>query len=109
MSSRGQLAKRAFVKVLLALAASYGLLLHLNRDSADDAVSSAFRRAIKRVHPDKGGAVADAQRLQTATLRFGNVKLACRHEAVAVRSIVSIFCRLVALALLVAIAQCPVC
>ena len=66
MSTRSQLAKRAFVKVLLALAAAYGLELHLYRDSGDDAVSAAYSRVMKRVHPDKGGAVADARRLQIA-------------------------------------------
>ena len=56
MSSRSQLAKRAFVKVLLVLAATYGFSLHINRDSGDDAVSAAYRRVMKRVRPDKGGA-----------------------------------------------------
>ena len=38
MASRGQLAKRALVKVLLALAAVYGLVVNVSRDSADDAL-----------------------------------------------------------------------
>ena len=66
MASRGQLAKRALVKVLLALAAVYGLVVSVSRDSADDAVKAAYRRVVKRAHPDKGGALADAQRLQAA-------------------------------------------
>ena len=74
MSSRSQLAKRAFVKVLLVLAATYGFSLHINRDSGDDAVSAAYRRVMKRVHPDKGGAVADAQRLQTAKEEWDGAK-----------------------------------
>ena len=74
MSSRSQLAKRAFVKVLLALAATYGLELRLNRDSGDDAVSAAYRRVMKRVHPDKGRPVADAQHLQTAQEEWDGAK-----------------------------------
>ena len=74
MSSRSQLAKRAFVKVLPALAAAYGPELHLNRDSGDDAVSAAYRRVMKRVHPDKGGPVADAQHLQTALEEWDGAK-----------------------------------
>ena len=66
MASRGQLAKRALVRVLLALAAVYGLVVNVSRDSADDAVKAAYRRVVRRAHPDKGGAVADAQRLQAA-------------------------------------------
>ena len=74
MGSRSQLAKRAFVKVLLALAVTYGSSLHINRDSADDAVSAAYRRVTKRAHPDKGGPVADAQHLQTAQEEWDGAK-----------------------------------
>ena len=93
MASHAQLAKRAFVKVLLALAASYRLLLHFNRDSADAAVSAAYRRVIKRVHPDKGGAVADTQRLQTAKEawdagRLGSAGGRCPQEAPSQTSVV---------------------
>ena len=48
MASRGQLAKRALVKVLLALAAVYGLVVNVSRDSADDAVKAAYRRVVRR-------------------------------------------------------------
>ena len=58
-----QAAKRAFVKVLLALAATYGLLLQITRDSGDTAVVKAFRQVARRAHPDKGGSTEDAQRL----------------------------------------------
>ena len=50
-----QLAKRAFVKVLLALAAQYSVSLQLTRDSPDAHLLPAFRRVVKKVHPDKGG------------------------------------------------------
>ena len=52
--------------VLLSLAAAYGLDLKLAREATDDEVSKAFRRVTRRVHPDKGGAAADAQRLNAA-------------------------------------------
>ena len=61
-----QLAKRAFVSLLLALAQQYRVRVTLTRDSADHAVEAAFRSVVKKVHPDKGGAVGDAQRLQQA-------------------------------------------
>ena len=51
-----QAAKRAFVKVLLALAVHYSLRLGaLSRDSTDEAVLRAYKRVLLRVHPDKGG------------------------------------------------------
>ena len=61
-----QAAKRALVKLLLALAAAYGVQLSVSRDSADEDVRKAFRRMSMKVHPDKGGAAADAQRLNAA-------------------------------------------
>ena len=61
-----QLAKRAFVNFLLALAAAYGLILNVTRDSADADLVSAFKRVVRKAHPDKGGSVADTQRLHAA-------------------------------------------
>ena len=61
-----QLAKRALVSVLLVLAEQYGVCLQISRDSSDGRVESAFRSVVKKVHPDKGGNVADMQRLQKA-------------------------------------------
>ena len=65
-ASLAQLAKRAFVSLLLALAQQYRVRVTLSRDSADHVVEAAFRSVVKKVHPDKGGAVGDAQRLQQA-------------------------------------------
>ena len=56
-----QLAKRLFVKLLLAFASQYAVVLDLNRDSPDAEVLRAFRRIAKKVHPDKGGRKEDAQ------------------------------------------------
>ena len=64
-ASCAQLAKRALVSTLLAFASVYGLTLALNRDSLDATVLVAYRKVVKKVHPDKGGKVEDAQRLQT--------------------------------------------
>ncbi|CAE7641355.1 unnamed protein product [Symbiodinium pilosum] len=61
-----QRAKRALVTLLLPLASAYGLHISLTRDSADDDVRKAFRKVAVKVHPDKGGAAADAQRLNAA-------------------------------------------
>ncbi len=64
--SRAERAKRALVSLLLALAAAYGVSLTLRREAGDAAVTEAFRRVIRKAHPDKGGSVQDAQRLQQA-------------------------------------------
>ena len=45
MVSAVDVAKRAFIKVLLQLAVTYGIKLSLNRDSTADAVTAAFRKA----------------------------------------------------------------
>ena len=52
-----QEAKRAFVTVLLALAAVYGLVLNITRDSADTELVTAFKRVARKAHPDKGGTI----------------------------------------------------
>lgn len=64
MVSAVQLAKRALVSILLSLAQQYGLDLTLRREDSDALLLSAFRKVVKRVHPDKGCRVEDAQRLQ---------------------------------------------
>jgi hypothetical protein len=61
-----QRAKRAFVIVLQSIAAAYSVQLDVTRESADNLVTSAFRRVAKKVHPDKGGKLVDSQRLLAA-------------------------------------------
>ena len=56
-------AKRSFVALLKTLAATYGLTLVLNRDSADADVRSAFKKVSRKVHPDQGGSGADQTRM----------------------------------------------
>ena len=66
VASLALLAKRALVSLLLALARQYNVSAMVKRDSSDQDVEKAFRRVVKKVHPDKGGEVAHAQRLQDA-------------------------------------------
>ena len=47
--------KRAFVAVLLSIARTYSLTLKTNRDSEDNELLQAYRRLVKKAHPDKGG------------------------------------------------------
>ena len=61
-----QFAVRTFVTVLLALARSYDSDIAVNRDSSEQQIEAAFRKLMRKVHPDKGGRNEDAQRLQQA-------------------------------------------
>lgn len=61
-----QLAKRAFVVVIRALAAVYAVAVSVTRDSTDQDVEKAFRKVAVRVHPDKGGSTSDSQKLHAA-------------------------------------------
>ena len=66
-----QKAKRALVSLLLFLARQYGVHIDVTRDSSDKSVETACRKVARRVHPDKGGDLADMQRLQRAGLQHG--------------------------------------
>lgn len=59
-------ARRALVKLLLALAVAYGVALALTQRASDIDVVAGYRKLAKKVHPDKGGSVQDMQRLQNA-------------------------------------------
>ena len=72
MGSHAQLAKRALVKVLLALAAKYLINLSLNRDSSDAVVRAGYKRILLKAHPDKGGEKTDLQIVQAAKERWDN-------------------------------------
>ena len=73
-ASQLQLAKRAFVRVLLALAAACGAHLSVHRDSDDTALLKAYKCMIRKVHPDKGGRTKDAQKLQSAKENWEKAK-----------------------------------
>lgn len=66
MVSQLDAAKRAFVKLLLQLATTYGVVLALTRDSPAAAVTAAFRKVLLKVHPDKGGSVEHQKALNSA-------------------------------------------
>ena len=68
------LAKRAFVKVLLALASSYSVAAQVNRDTPDHAVLTAYKRVALKVHPDKAGTNEDFQKLQAAKENWERAK-----------------------------------
>jgi len=74
VASRALQAKRAFVSMLRALAAAYGVNVDVRRESPDAVVTSAFRRVARAVHPDKGGAVEDCQRLHRARDEWHSAK-----------------------------------
>ena len=61
-----QMAKRAFVVVIRALAVVYSVKLKVTRDSPDQDVENAFRKVAVRAHPDKGGSTTDSQQLHAA-------------------------------------------
>ena len=65
--SAKDVAKRAFVALLLALAVVHSLAVKVNRESDDKDVLAAYRRVVLKVHPDnKGGKKKDFQKLQAA-------------------------------------------
>ena len=58
--------KEELLKVLRELGAQYGVAVNLTRDSDDAAYRTSYRKLSHKVHPDKGGTVADQQRLNAA-------------------------------------------
>ena len=65
-TSRLLQAKRAFVRVLLSVAAAFRVTASVNRDSPDDDLLACYRKVILKAHPDKGGSKEQFQRLQHA-------------------------------------------
>ena len=74
MTSSTQLAKRASVKVLLALASAYCFSLSVTRDSSDAVIRGAYKRVLLKVHPDKGGSNDDMRRLSHARDEWENAR-----------------------------------
>ena len=72
-----QLARRALVKFLLALAAACSVAVSVTQQSSDAQVGVAYRRIVKVVHPDKGGKVEDAQAAGRQR-KVGSCKARCR-------------------------------
>ena len=63
MPSDLEIAKRELVKLLRELAAKYRVSFSLTRESSNKDVTKAFKKVSLKAHPDKGGDVADFQRL----------------------------------------------
>lgn len=76
VASAVQLAKIALVSLLLALAQQYAVQIQLKREDDDSLVEAAFRKVVKRTHPDKGGKLADQQRLQSTRERWRALRAA---------------------------------
>ena len=47
--------ERALVKLLLAIAREFSIILSINRDSSDAQIKTAYKKVLVRVHPDKPG------------------------------------------------------
>eukprot|EP00439_Symbiodinium_sp_Y106_P038402 s8281_g4.t1 len=73
VASLALLAKRALESLLLALARQHNVSAMVKRDSSDQDVEKAFRRVVKKAHPDKGGEVAHAQQKCLLRLHFALV------------------------------------
>ena len=67
-------AKRAFVTVLLSVAAAYRIAVQVNRELEDKVLLAAYRRVALKAHPDKGGRKKDFQRLQGAREKWETAK-----------------------------------
>jgi hypothetical protein len=61
MASAAQLAKRAFVRVLLATALLYSLDLSINRDSADKKINASYQRLFAKLDGAEARGVEEAK------------------------------------------------
>ena len=80
-ASRLGLVTRAFVSVLLLLARNHELVLSVTRDSSPAELLKAYKRLLLKVHPDKGGRKADAQKLNTAKENWDKARKTCPQQA----------------------------
>ena len=74
-SSKLQVARRALVILIKALAAQYQIVVSVSRDAADKDVTAAFKRVALKVHPDKGGNEDDFKKLQEARQHWDEIRL----------------------------------
>eukprot|EP00438_Fugacium_kawagutii_P012585 Skav210974 [mRNA] locus=scaffold2287:2265:2480:+ [translate_table: standard] len=68
--SAAQAAKQVLVALLLTFAKLYAVNWNITRDADNESVAAAFRKVVRRTHPDKGGKVEDQQRLQAARAKW---------------------------------------
>ena len=66
MVSNVDTAKRALVTLLKSLAAIYGVVVGITRESTDKELVAVFRKVCRKVHPDRGGAEAHQKALNAA-------------------------------------------
>ena len=66
MVSDVEKAKPAFIVVIRSLSVLYNCCFDISRDSADTAITKAYRALSRKVHPDKGGRAGDQTRLNSA-------------------------------------------
>jgi len=70
VASAVQMAKRALLVTMHAVAMTIGMTLTCNRDSTDAVVVSNFRKLALRVHPDRpGGSTQQQQQLKAKGAR----------------------------------------
>ncbi len=79
MASAIDLAKRALVTLLKTLAAAYGTVLTLTRDSPDATVRSACRKVSRKAHQDHGGDLEHQKSLNAAYEAWFSKHVACPH------------------------------
>ncbi len=75
MPSAVDAAKRALVTLVRTLAATYGVVVDVGRDSSDRDLTASVRRVALRAHPDRGGSARDQQRLNDARAERGSAFL----------------------------------
>ena len=73
VASAKQLAKRAFLTILLEVARLYGLQPNINRESGDGDLEKTWKKVILRAHPDKGGDKGMFQKLSAARGKWHDV------------------------------------
>ena len=76
MVSAAVQARRSLVKLLLALASVYSVVVDLNRDSCDSDVQKGFKKVFLKAHPDKGGSEQHAKQLNEAKDSWDKAKKA---------------------------------
>ena len=74
-----QVAKRALLATMRAVAVAFGMVLTCNRDSSDQDVVKDFRKLALRVHPDRpGGSGEQQQRLNDARGAWDTARTAAK-------------------------------
>ena len=81
VASAVQLAKRALVSLIKAMAVQYHVIVMLNRDSPNAEVTRAFKKVALKAYPDKGGSTEDFRKLNEARESWEDCKAGKRASA----------------------------